>query len=92
MIHTVLLFWIYIFLLTVVLVLQCLLFYTEILIIFVSVFLDFPSNSQEHNLFHHIAYDYSCADWDSLHVQFGDIPLEDIFKLSCSAAAREFCE
>ena len=33
----------------------------------VSVFNDFPSNSPKQNaLFHHIAYDYSCADWDGL--------------------------
>ena len=28
----------------------------------VSVSIDFPSNSQRDSLFHHIAYDYSCAD------------------------------
>ena len=32
----------------------------------VSVFIDFPRNSQRDALFHHIAYDYSCADWDGL--------------------------
>ena len=37
--------------------------------IVVSVFNDFPSNSPKQNaLFHHIAYDYSCADWDGLCV------------------------
>ena len=30
----------------------------------VSVSIDFPSNSQRDAPFHHIAYDYSCADWD----------------------------
>ena len=51
----------------------------------VSVSIDFPSNSQQDAPFHHIAYDYSRADWR-------DIPLEDIFKLGASAAASEFCE
>ena len=31
----------------------------------VSVSIDFPSNSQQDAPFHHIAYDYSHADWDS---------------------------
>ena len=43
-------------------------------------------------LFHHIAYDYSCADWDSLHDDLRDVPREDFFKLSASAAASEFSE
>ena len=58
----------------------------------VSVSIDFPSNSQWDALFHHIAYDYSCADWDSLCDHLRDVPWEDIFKLSASAAASEFCE
>ena len=31
----------------------------------VSVSIDFPTNSQQDAPFHHIAYDYSHADWDS---------------------------
>ena len=31
--------------------------------------------------------DYSCADWDGLHDILGDIPWDDIFKLSISTAA-----
>ena len=58
----------------------------------VSVSIDFPSNSQQDTLFHHIAYDSFCADWDSLHDHLRDVPWEDIFKLSASAAASEFCE
>ena len=58
----------------------------------VSVSIDFPSNSQRDALFHHIAYDYSHADWDSLHDHLRDVPWEDIFKLGASAAASEFCE
>ena len=58
----------------------------------VSVSIDFPSNSQWHGLFHCIAYDYSCADWDSLHDHLRDVPWEDILKLGASAAASEFFE
>ena len=36
--------------------------------------LHFPSNFQWDSLFHHIAYDYSSADWDSLHDYLGDVP------------------
>ena len=43
-------------------------------------------------LFHNIAYDYSHADWDGLCDHLRDVPWEDIFKLSGSAAASEFCE
>ena len=39
-----------------------------------------------------MAYDYSITDWDGLHDHLGDVPWEDIFKLSASAAASEFCE
>ena len=53
---------------------------------------DFPSNSKWDALFHCIAYDYSLADWDSLGDHLRDVPWEDIFKLSVSAAASEFCE
>ena len=57
----------------------------------VSVFIDFPSNSQRGASFHHIAYDYSCADWDGLFDHLRDVPWEDIFKLGVSAV-HEFCE
>ena len=58
----------------------------------VSVSIDFPSNSQRDAQFHCIAYDYSRADWDGLCDHLRDVPWEDIFKLSASAAASEFCE
>ena len=58
----------------------------------VSVSIDFLSNSQRDAPFHCIAYDYSCADWDGLRDHLRDVPWEDIFKLSASAAASEFCE
>ena len=35
--------------------------------IVVSVSIDFSLNSKQDVLFHHIAYDYSCADCDGLH-------------------------
>ena len=58
----------------------------------VSVFIDFPSNSQWDTRFHGIAYDYPRADWDGLRDHLRDVPWEDIFKLGASAAANEFCE
>ena len=39
-----------------------------------------------------MAYDYSRADWDGLRDHLRDVPWENIFKLSASAAASEFCE
>ena len=47
----------------------------------VSVSIDFPSNSQRDAPFRCIGYDYSHADWDSLHDHLRDVPWEDIFKL-----------
>ena len=58
----------------------------------VSVSIDFPTNSQQDAPFHCIAYDYSRADWDGLRDHLRDVPWEDIFKLSASTAASEFCE
>ena len=58
----------------------------------VSVFIDFPSYSNWYALSHCIAYDYSCADCDGFHDHLIDVPCEDVFKLSASAAASEFCE
>ena len=60
--------------------------------IVVSVSINFPSNSQRDAPFHRIIYDYSRADWDGLSDHLKDVPWEDIFKLSASAAANEFCE
>ena len=56
------------------------------------VFIDFPVNSKQDAPFHCVAYDYSCADWDGLCDNLRDVPWEDIFKPSASAAASEFCE
>ena len=42
----------------------------------VSVSIDFSSNSQRDALFHCISYDYSRADWDSLHDHLRDVPWE----------------
>ena len=60
--------------------------------VFVSASIDFPSNLQRDASFHHIAYDYSCADSDGLHDHLRDVPWDDIFKLGASTAASEFCE
>ena len=60
--------------------------------VFVSVSIDFPINSEQDTLVHLVAYGYSHADWDSLCDHLTDVPWEDIFKLSASAAASEFCE
>ena len=57
-----------------------------------SVSIDFPINSKQDALFHRIACDCSRADWDGLCDHLRDVPWEDIFKLSASAAASEFCE
>ena len=48
----------------------------------VSVSIDFPSNSQRDALFQR----------DGLRDHLRDVPWEDVFKLSASAAAIEFCE
>ena len=58
----------------------------------VSVSTGFPINSKQHALFHRIAYDYSRADWAGLRNHLRSIPWEDIFKLSASATASDFCE
>ena len=57
-----------------------------------SVSMDFPSNSQWDAPFHCIAYDYSCADWDSLRDHLRDVPWEDIFNLGASTASIELYE
>ena len=58
----------------------------------ISVSIDFPSYSQRNAAFHCIAYDYYCADWDSLCDHLRDASWEDIFKPSASAATNEVCE
>ena len=55
-----------------------------------SVSVDFPSNSKSDVPLHHIVHDYSCPDLDGLCHHFRDVPWEEIFKLSVSAAASEF--
>ena len=58
----------------------------------VSISIDFPINSKQDMPMHHVAYDYSRAGWCGLRDHLRDVPWEDIFKLSASAAASEFCE
>ena len=57
----------------------------------VSVSIEFHSNSQRNALFHRITYDYSRADWGGFRDYLRDVPWKDIFKLSASAPATEFC-
>ena len=52
----------------------------------------FPINSKQDASFHRIAFSYSCADWDDFCDHLRDVPWEDIFKHSASAAVSEFCE
>ena len=49
-------------------------------------------NSKQEILFHCAAYDYYCADWDDLCNHLRDVPWEDNFKVSISAATSEFCK
>ena len=58
----------------------------------VSVSIDFRSYSQKDAQFHCIAYDYYRADWGGPCDHLRDSPWADIFKLSASAAASDFCE
>ena len=58
----------------------------------ISVFFDFPTNSQRDTPFHRKAYDYSRADWDGLSNHLKHVPWEDIFKRDASATASQFCE
>ena len=58
----------------------------------ISVSVDFPSNSKRDVPFHCIAYDNCGADWDSFCDHLRDVPWEDIFNLSASAAASKICE
>ena len=41
-----------------------------------SVSIYFPINSNQVSLFHHMAYDYSCADWDGLCDHLRYVPWE----------------
>ena len=70
----------------------CMAFDSVLYYVNVSVSIDFPINLKQDIPFHRAAYDYSRADWDGLRDQLRDVPWEDIFKISASAAASEFCE
>ena len=59
--------------------------------VLVSNSIGFPSNSKWDSPFHCIAYDYSCTDWGSLCNHLAEVSFQDIFKLSASAAASQFC-
>ena len=57
-----------------------------------SFYIDFPINSKQDTPFHCVASDYSHVDWDGLCDHLRDVPWKDVFTLSASAAASEFCE
>ena len=57
-----------------------------------SVLLVFPLSITFFLVIHGLWFNYSRADWDGLRDHLRDVPWEDIFKLSASAAASEFCE
>ena len=82
---TVLLFWTYFFLLMLIFVLQWLSvhwkFWSFCCLSFHWLFNKLKIGSP----FHHIAYNYSRADWDGLHDHLRYVPWEDILKLSASA-------
>ena len=78
---TVLLFWIYLFLLMLVFILQWVSLLWGNLTMLLSQFLLTFHHSQWDALFHRIAYDYSGADWDGLCDHLRDILWDDIFKL-----------
>ena len=84
---SVLLFWIYLFLLMLLFVLQWLSLRLEIQIMLFSQF-PLTFHQSRYIMPHFITQ----ADCDGLHDHLRDIPQEDIFKLSASAAASEFCE
>ena len=56
----------------------------------VSVYIDFPLNSQCDAPFHRIGCDYSCADWDGFCDYLRDVQWGDIFKFSASAVLVNF--
>ena len=91
---TVLLFWIYLFLSSDTSIFPAMAFppLGNSDHVVVSVSIDFPINSKQDTLFHRVAYDYYCAEWDGFHDHLRDVPWEDIFKLNASAAASEFCD
>ena len=77
------------FLLPLVFALQWLSLHWEILIVLLSQF-PLTFHQTQNRMPHFITYDYSCADWDSLHNHFRGVSWEDIFELRASAAASEF--
>ena len=58
----------------------------------VSVSIDFLTDSKQDALFHCVTFDYSCVDWDVFLDHLRSVSWENIFELSASAAASEFCE
>ena len=78
---------IYLFLLTLVFVLQLVSFIRKFRSCCCLSFYWLASNSKRDS-----AYDYSYTDWDGLCDHLKDVPWQDIFKSGTSVAATEFCE
>ena len=85
---TFLLFWVYLFLLMLVFVLQCLFLHPEN----IHMLFQFPLTLQQTQNGMPCFIAYSCADWDSLCDHLRDVPWKGISILSASIAASEFCE
>ena len=60
-------------------------------LVVISVSIDFLTKSKQDLPFHPIPYNYSRSPWDSLCDHLRDVSWGDIFKLSSSVAASEFC-
>ena len=78
---TLLLFWIDLFLPTLVFVLQCCPPLGNSDHVFVSASIGFSSQLKKDASFHHITYDCSCVDGEGLHDHMRDVPGDNIFKL-----------
>ena len=57
--------------------------------LFVSVSIDFLSNSKGDSPFHCIGYGYFHTDWEGLRDLMRNVPSEDIFKFGVSTGASE---
>ena len=86
------LFWIYLFLLMLVFVLQWLSCNWEILMLNFVSFHWLSINPKGDVPLHGMVYDYSWADCVGLHDHLRDVPWEDTFKLDASVAVSEFSE
>ena len=85
--RTVLLFWIYLCIVTLLFVLQWPSFHCFIVI--ASVSFDFLSNSEWNTPFHRSAFDFCPVDWDGLCNYLRDAPWKSILNLDTSVFTSE---